>query len=571
MQNPPSIHSISIEQELVRLKGILADLQGFLASGFAPVPGQVVLELDRLSAGLEQLLERARGLEQERQHLYASVRLGHVVNSSLDLDVILQIMMDTLIQISGAERGFFMLPDEEGAMKMRLARNWEQESLDPAEIIYSSTIVNRVITSGQPVLTTNASEDPRFRSQNSVALHNLRSILCVPLKIKDQVTGVIYADHSVRAGLFTRKELDLLVAFADQAAVAIENARLFASVRQTLAEVTGLKILMDNVLASVTSAVLTVDPAGIVALCNRAGEELFGLPAGSAPGRALFEIAPGLEEGLRPLLEYVLSTHQPVIARDIRFCTPQGACLDLQASLSTLRAADSTGAGVTIILEDLTEKKKLEAQRRMFERMVSPAVIDQLDPNSLRLGGHRAEITILFADLRAFTPFSEVLQPEELVSILNCYLAAAAEAVLQEGGTVDKFLGDAVMAWFNAPVAQPDHTLRAVRAALSIQERIKKLHASLPEPEQLQYGIGIHVGDAVMGLVGSERRLEYTAIGDTVNTARRIQENAAGGQILISEAAYQRVSGQVAAAEVEPIQAKGKRDQVRVYQLLCLS
>ena len=124
------------------------------------------------------------------------------------------------------------------------------------------------------------------------------------------------------------------------------------------------------------------------------------------------------------------------------------------------------------MLDDLTERKKLEAQRRLLERMVSPAVIDQIDPDSLQIGGQQRDITILFADIRGFTSYSETQTPEELVAVLNRYLAAGAEAVLAQEGTVDKFLGDAVMAWFNAPLPQPDHTLRAVRAALDLKAAI---------------------------------------------------------------------------------------------------
>jgi adenylate cyclase len=249
---------------------------------------------------------------------------------------------------------------------------------------------------------------------------------------------------------------------------------------------------------------------------------------------------------------------------------PDRGRMDLRYSFSPLKDSDNTTHGVAIVMDDLTEKKKLEAQSRLFERMVSPAVIGQLDPDSLKLGGRKAYITTLFADIRGFTSFSESVSPEELVSVLNHFLAAAADAVLEEEGTVDKFLGDAVMAWFNAPVPQPDHTLRAVRAALTIRNALPELILGLPEGVELSFGVGINVGDAVLGLVGTEKRLDYTAIGDSVNTAKRIQENAAGGQILISESAYRLVSTSVQAVQVEPITAKGKREPVKVYEVIGL-
>jgi adenylate cyclase len=237
-------------------------------------------------------------------------------------------------------------------------------------------------------------------------------------------------------------------------------------------------------------------------------------------------------------------------------------------SLSPLKDMQQNTQGVAIVMEDLTEKKHLEAQRRLFERMVAPAVIDQLNPDSLQLGGNRKEITTLFADIRGFTHFSESLSPEDLVKVLNRYLAVSAEAVLKEEGTIDKFLGDALMAWFNAPIPQTDHTLRAVRAALGIRDAVNALHHELPPEYHLQFGAGIHMGDAVLGLIGTEKRLDYTAIGDSVNTAKRIQENAGPGQILISQSAYERVKGHVEVRQMDPIQAKGKSQVVHVYEVL---
>jgi adenylate cyclase len=137
-------------------------------------------------------------------------------------------------------------------------------------------------------------------------------------------------------------------------------------------------------------------------------------------------------------------------------------------------------------------------------------------------------------------------------------------------GTIDKFLGDAVMAWFNAPIPQEDHILRAVLAALSISQATHKLWEELPEEYQLSFGTGIHQGDAILGLVGVEKRLEFTAIGDSVNTAKRIQENALADQILISAEAYAQVSRQVNARPAGVIQLKGKRNPILVYEVIGL-
>ncbi len=163
------------------------------------------------------------------------------INSTLDLDEVLRIVMDNIIRLMQAERGFLMLRGEDGEFITPIARNWEQNSLDPSEFAISRTIIDRVVSDGQPVLTTNAQEDPRFDGHQSIIMFNLRSILCVPLKVKGELTGVIYVDNRIRTGIFSDPERDLLTTFANHAAVALENARLFESVRRTLAEVTELK------------------------------------------------------------------------------------------------------------------------------------------------------------------------------------------------------------------------------------------------------------------------------------------------------------------------------------------
>jgi adenylate cyclase len=153
---------------------------------------------------------------------------------------------------------------------------------------------------------------------------------------------------------------------------------------------------------------------------------------------------------------------------------------------------------------------------------------------------------------------------------LNCYLAAAAEAVLAHEGTVDKFLGDAVMAWYNAPVPQPDHTLRAVKSALAIRDAVAALHKQMPPEAHLDFGVGIHSGEAVLGWIGTEKRLEYTSIGDSVNTSKRIQENSAKNQILISREAYERVKDEIESKPFVPLSVKGKTQPLEVYEVLGL-
>jgi len=541
-----------------------------LVDGKYKLPKNTTEELHYLETNLTQISEKIEAFQREHHNMLALANVGQIINSSLELDEVLTIVMDNIVRLTKAERGFLMLRDEKGEMVIRMGRNWEMESVNSSELTVSKSVVRRVIDSGEPLITTNAQEDQRFMGQESIVAFNLRSILCVPLKVKNDLIGVIYADNRIRTGIFAESERNLLVAFANQAAVAIENARLFSSLKHTLEEVTGLKNLMDNIFASIASGVITADIKNQITLTNRAAETILGYASSDIIGRLLNDTLASVAKELEPHLTEVRETDKAVVDLEISHTSPTRGNVDWRFNLSPLKDAGQKTQGVAIVLDDLTERKKLEAQRRLFERMVSPAVIEQLDPNSLQLGGKRVDITVLFADIRGFTSYSEKVAPEKLVKILNRYLAAMADAVLAQEGTIDKFMGDAIMAWFNAPVPQADHTLRAVKTALAIRDSVESLYKELPKEEHLTFGAGIHYGDAILGLIGTEKRLEYTAISDSVNTAKRVQENSAKNQILISKDAYERVKQQVEAKPHAEMSVKGKAQPLEVFEVLGL-
>jgi adenylate cyclase len=553
--------------ELSKLAGQVRDQVLLIPQADRPA---LLEKISSLENSLIEVNNNAGIFEEESFKLMALAETTRAVNSSLNLDEVLCIVMDTIVQLTKAERGFLMLMDPQGEMVTRIARNWDRESIQAPEYAISRTIVQRVVQTGETILTTNAQEDPRFLNQESIITHNLRSILCVPLKVKGELIGVLYADNRIRSGIFTGKDRDLITAFANQAALAIENARLFESIQATLAEVTELKNLMENIFASVASGVITTDVQNQITLCNRAAELMLGLTRPEIIGRPLSDFLPSLARDIQPYLVAVMTSEKQVTDLEFTNNLPERGYVNWRINLAPLKDANQITRGVTMVFDDLTERKKLEAHHRLLERMVSPAVLNQLDPNDLPIGGNHTDITILFADIRGFTGFSENHTPEELVVVLNHYLAAAAEAILAEEGTVDKYLGDSVMAWFNAPLLQPDHTLRAVRAALEIRISILALHAKLPPEAHLSFGVGIHYGDAVLGLIGTEKRIDYTAIGDSVNTTKRIQENSTINQILISAEAYRNVKDLVEVRPVSPLRLKGKANPVQVYELLGL-
>jgi len=209
-----------------------------------------------------------------------------------------------------------------------------------------------------------------------------------------------------------------------------------------------------------------------------------------------------------------------------------------------------------------------EKTRGLFERYLPSEVARYLidDPSRANLGGERREVTVLFADLRQFTALAEKMVPERLIEVVNGYLALATEAIFAQGGILDKFMGDAVMALYNAPIPQPDHALRAVKTAFALRENSISRDA---EPS-LHFGFGINTGEAVVGNVGSEALMNYTAIGDAVNVAFRLQEQAKGQQILLSRTTYDQVKEFVEARPLGWIRIKSRTEEAEVYEALLL-
>ncbi len=233
--------SVSVAENIRQVRQVLRYIEGLLGDGDLDKvnmrrPPGVVAGVVSVVDALEKIARVVGVQELERHRLLALANVGQVINSSLDPTMVLNEVMDTIILLMRAERGFLMLRNSEGEMTFRIARNMDRKTLDASSFGISRTIVRRVATSGEPVLTTNAQEDPRFDKEASVSAYQLRSILCVPLLVKGVVTGVIYTDNRLMTNLFGEQDRDIMMAFANQAAVAIDNARLFDDLQRSNSE-----------------------------------------------------------------------------------------------------------------------------------------------------------------------------------------------------------------------------------------------------------------------------------------------------------------------------------------------
>lgn len=543
------------QQEILRMRGM----------NLPPGALQNLENIDRDLKGLEKNLDDEHT---ELVQLQALADTSAMINSTLDLDNVLVSSMDEVIKLAHAERGYIMVQSEQsGELELMVSREPENKGTFQG----SHSILDEVISTGEPLLTDNAYKDPRIQGNTSIAQMVLRSVLCVPLKYKDHVIGAVYVDNRLKAGVFSSRELGVLVAFANQVAVAIENARLFRRVQTSLSEIIQIKELMTNVFDSIGSGIITTDAADMIYTYNPAAADILGRAAEDALGHPLQDMLPTVSG------DYILKVRQQNQnqAFDAELPVGEGHKI-LNLRLSPLKDANQQIEGVAVVLDDLTEQREREEKFDIVKRYLPPALVDNIqDIAVLEMGGERREMTCMFVDVRGFSSFPPGIRPKEVMALLNEYLSVATECINQTNGVIDKYMGTEVMVMFNTRLnEQPDHATRAVESALIMREEFLKLYERQGiNPDPHFYRVGIHSGWATIGNVGSHDRRDFTALGDTINLAHRLLENAGPGQIIISDdsLANMQQGSQIARPYVfqqrDPIKAKGRQQETVVYEV----
>ena len=239
-----------------------------------------------------------------------------------------------------------------------------------------------------------------------------------------------------------------------------------------------------------------------------------------------------------------------------------------------LELISAVAAQTAIAVENVRAHERLakeEVARANYSRFLPEYVVKQMleNPESFKLGGVTQTITILFADIRGFTRISEHAQPEKIVQLLNRYFSAMTDIIFAHGGTLDKYLGDGMMALFGAPTVTPKDAANAMAAAVAMQRRMLSINDELQAEgyPEIGVGIGLHTGEVIVGYIGSERRSEYTAIGDTVNTASRLESNAKAGQILVSEVTAKAAQSRYQLNPRDPISVKNREQPVPLFEV----
>ncbi len=531
------------------------------------LPTGVLETVTHAKARLEALNKQILSTLIELRTLRALADTTALLTSNLDLDDVLNQVIDTVLSLTGAERGYIVLKNRETGQYDQFVvargidittdeRGLAQAKASQAQdFVISRTIVSDVVSTGKAVLTTNAQDDPRYADQKSVVGFALRSIIAVPLKVRDETIGIVYCDNRIMSGLFQERELELMTAFADHAAVAIDNARLFAGVRERLDEMTRLHDLLERIFDSIPAGVITLDHLDVIITANRAAEHIFALEK-PLVGTGISEALGGLPESMYNAMRYVGSTGQSMLV-DIEIELPGHGLRYWNVVISVLKAVQDQSAGLALVIDDQTEQRLRQQQLAEAARYLPMALVKNLRTMAAQdVAGQEREISAMSCDVRGFTSFSEHLDPIDLMRVINQYLSLASDAINLYEGVVDKYLGDAVTGLFNTQLnPQKDHAVRAVSAGLAMLSDLDALHETMPEEQRLFYGIGIHTGTAVLGNVGGNSRKEFGALGEAIEISKILQQNARG-EVLISQETYEQVRDTF---ECEPIQLENNK------------
>lgn len=482
------------------------------------------------------------------------------VTSEIDLSQVLRKVMAEATRLLGAERSTLFMNDE------KTNELWSEvgQGLDTAEIRIPNTagIAGAVFTSGETINIPHAYADLRFNpAVDKMTGYFTRSILCVPVVNKEGKTIGVTQVLNKLGGVFTDEDESRLKAFSAQVSIGLENAQLFKDVQS-------MKNYNESMLESMSNGVVTLDEEGKVVTCNQAVPGILQQSEDELRGQAASEIFAG-NDWILERIARVSEDSDSEVVMDAKLVLGE-TTVSLNLTVLPLRDAELQRMGVMLMMEDITSEKRVKST---MARYMDPVIADQLlSSGEDVLGGKSVEATVLFSDIRGFTTLSERLGATGTVSLLNDYFTLMVECIQNEGGMLDKFIGDAIMAAFGVHQRHDDDADRALRSAIGMIETLQQWNIdrnAAPE-DQLDMGVGLNTDAVVSGNIGSPARMDYTIIGDGVNLASRVEGlcKQYGARILITDHTREQLKGIYRMREADRVIVKGKTEPVAIFEVL---
>jgi adenylate cyclase len=514
--------------------------------------------------------------------LKATASLGQ----SLDLEKTLHSVMHEAQQLMGADRSTLFLVDEDRRELWSKVTTADDQSIMEIRLPIDRGIVGYVASTRQSLNITDAYQDPRWDpSVDRLTGYRTRTILCIPVYNSEGTLIGVTQLINKKQGSFTTSDEEFMRAFNIQAGIALENAQLFEHV---LLE----KQYQKDILQSLSDAVISTDMQGRIVTINDAALNLLGcdLPdranchqintcAEDLKGCLVWKILP--IDQLQTYLEASLSTGKKNYIPeqtltmglcDSKACTPmRNIERSINLTVNPLTNPEGSVRGGLIVLEDISQEKRMKTT---LYRYMNPGVAERVMAlgDEALMEGERKEVTILFSDIRGYTSLTEEMEASEVVSLLNHYFGTMVEAVFNHEGTLDKFMGDALMAVFGTPLPLENHAWMAVQSALDMRQRLAHFNqerqlAALPS---IRIGVGLSSGAVVSGNIGSQKRMDYTVIGNGVDISSRLEgaTKEYGCDIILSEFTYELCQDKIWVRELDRIRVKGKNKPVRIYELI---
>jgi adenylate cyclase len=505
-----------------------------------------------------QFIERMKAIRKQELEFLDIVS---EVTSDIKIGSLLQKVMGEATRMLNAERSTLFLNDE------KTSELWSEvgQGLQAMQIRLPNHvgIAGAVFTTGKTINIPYAYADLRFNPAfDKKTGYFTRSILCVPIvNQRGMIIGVTQVLNK-RGGPFTAEDESRLKAFTAQISIALENAKLFADVQN-------MKNYNESVLESMSSGVLTLDEAEKIVTCNAAGLRILRAGAAEVLDKHATDFFAGANAWLLDKLKRVAETQQLDLTMDaeMRFAGEQRS---VNVTVMPLISVEQKRLGSMIMIEDISSEKRMKST---MSRYMDPSIAEELlAAGAEALGGRSVPATVLFSDIRGFTTLTEELGPHATVSMLNEYFEIMVECIQNEGGMLDKFIGDAIMAAFGIPVGHDDDEDRAVRTAIAMIRSLEAWNVTRVNEgkKPVNIGIGLNSDVVVTGNIGSKKRMDYTIIGDGVNLAARLESACKqyAARILISEFTQKKLRGTYRMREIDLVVVKGKTKPVAVYEIL---
>jgi adenylate cyclase len=531
------------------------------SGGFTERDMRLVEAMTRQAAVALQGAQTIERMRESRAQEKKFVDIVADITSDIDLGSLLQKVMTECTRLLDADRSTLFMND---AKSNEL---WSSvgQGLDAFEIRFPNHlgIAGSVFTSGASVNIPYAYADLRFNpSFDKQTGYFTRSILCTPVVNKHgKVIGVTQVLNK-SGGPFTAEDESRLKAFTAQIAIALENAALFADIQN-------MKNYSESMLQSMASGVVTLDEEGRIATCNEAGQSILEVRLDAIVGVAAADFFTDENEWLARSIARVEESGESAVLMDTEIEVGEEV-KSANVTILPLVSTEQEKLGTLLMIEDISTEKRMKST---MSRYMDPALVDQLLAGGEDfLGGRSMEATILFSDVRGFSLISEALGPQGLVALLNEYFTLMVEHLNREGGMLDKFIGDAIMAGFGVLVPHDDDEDRAVRCAIEMIRELRVWNASRIESGAMpvEIGIGINTDQVVSGNIGSPKQMDYTIMGDGVNLASRLEGlcKEYSSRILIAQNTVNGLRGTYRIRDVDDVIVKGKTEPARVFEVL---